>query len=225
MRYLAVVWAVAQKDLRIELRVRERVIAMAGFAALTVILMDYALDRTGMDVQSVSAGLLWLTIIFAGVLGLERGFKLEEDDAAFQGLLTSPVPIDAIYLGKVVANFVLIGLVTVLAMGAFGIIFGAPVFSRPVPLLLIFGFGMLGFTALGTFFSAISLRSTMGSTLLPILMFPLLVPMVVFGVTATSRIFAGRPIADVTGMVRLLAAFALIALFGGAALFRFVTEE
>ena len=85
--------------------------------------------------------------------------------------------------------------------------------------------GVLGFVAIGTLFSAISHRTTMGETLLPILVFPLLVPVVIFGVTATARLFVGRPVAEVSGNVRMLAAYAIVGLVSGVVLFRYVVEE
>jgi heme exporter protein B len=91
--------------------------------------------------------------------------------------------------------------------------------------LAVVGLGTLGFTALGTLFSAVTAGTTMGETLLPILIFPLLVPMVIYGVTATSGLFAGLPAGEVSGNLRMLAAFALVALAAGAGLFRFIVEE
>jgi heme exporter protein B len=150
---------------------------------------------------------------------------LEEEDGAFQGILLSPIPRDALYLGKVVANFILLSLVTLLVFGVFALFFGLDFGGHPVALAGVVLLGILGFVAIGTLFSAISARTSMGETLLPILVFPVLIPVVIYGVTATSSLFAGLPVSEIDGNLRMLGAFALVALAAGAGLFRYVVEE
>lgn len=225
MTYLRQVGAVVWKDLVVEMRTRERTLSMAGFTVLVGILFNYAVDPALVRMQDVAAGLVWMTIVFGGMLGLGRTFQLEAEDGAFQGVLMSPAPKDAIYLGKVTANFLLLWVVALLVLGVFGVFFGLDYGAHPLTLLLVMALGILGFVALGTLFSAVSSGTAMGETLLPILLFPLLVPMVIYGVSATGRLLAGRPVAEVAGNLRMLAAFTLVALFAGAGLFRFVVEE
>lgn len=225
MTYLRQLRAVLWKDLVVELRTRERTLAMAGFTVLVGILFNFAVDQTLVRIQDVAAGLLWMTIVFAGLLGLGRTFQLEAEDGAFQGVLMSPAPKDAVFLGKVAANFVILFVVTLLALGVFGLFFSLDYGSDPLALVLVMSLGILGFVALGTLFSAVSSGTAMGETLLPILLFPLLVPMVIYGVSATGSLLAGRPVAEVAGNLRMLGAFALVAVFAGAWLFRFVVEE
>ena len=204
--YLGQVYAIVWKDLLLELRTRERIAAMGAFAVL-------------------AAGLIWMTVVFGGLLGIGRTFYLEAQDGAFQGVLMSPAPKDAVFLGKTLANFVLLYLVSILIVGVFALFFQVELGASPGMLLLALALGALGFVALGTLFSAVSSGTHMGETLLPILIFPLLVPMVIYGVSATSRLLAGRPVAEVAGNVRMLGAFALLAVAAGAGLFRFVVEE
>ena len=225
MEYLRQVAALIWKDLVVELRTRERVAAMGGFTVLVGILFNYAIDPTVVEPQAIAAGLIWMTIIFGGMLGLGRTFLLEEEEGAFQGILLSPIPRDAIFLGKMVANFVLLTLVTALVFGVFAVFFGLEFGGHPWALVGVVLLGILGFVATGTLFSAISARTTMGDTLLPILVFPLLVPVVIFGATATADLIAGLPVSEVDGNVRMLGAFALVAVAAGAGLFRFVVEE
>lgn len=225
MSYLRQLRAVLWKDLLVELRTRERTISMAAFTVLVAFLFNHALDPARVDVQDVAAGLLWMTILFAGTLGIGRTFQLESEEGAFHGVLLSPTPKDAIYLGKVGANFVILLIITLLALAVFGLFFHLHYGDRPGTLLLVMALGILGFVALGTLFSAISTGTSMGDTLLPILLFPLLVPMIVFGVSATDRLLAGRPMEEIAGHLRILAAFALVAVAAGSVLFRFVVEE
>ncbi len=225
MEYLRQLTALISKDLALELRTRERIAAMGAFVVLVAVLFNYAIDRTAVSMQEIAAGLIWMTVVFGGMLGLGRTFQMEEEDGAFQGILLAPIPRDAIYLGKVMTNFILLVVVVALVFIVFGIFFGLRFGGEPLVLTLVMLLGVLGFVAIGTLFSAISHRTTMGETLLPILVFPLLVPVVIFGVTATARLFAGRPVAEVSGNVRILAAYAIVSLVAGAGLFRHVVEE
>lgn len=225
MSYLRQLRAVIRKDLLLELRTKQRFATMGGFAVLVGVLFNYAMNWAEVAPQDVAAGLIWMTLIFAGVMGVGRTFELEAEDAAFQGVLLSPIPRDALFLGKVVSNFILVFLVVLLVLAVFGLFFQLSYGNHPLVLLTVLGLGALGFVALATLFGAVSSGTALGETLLPILVFPLLVPMVVFGATATGRLLAGRPVSEVEGQLRMLAAFALIAMVLGAGLFRFVVED
>lgn len=225
MEYLRQMGALIWKDVVIELRTRERIAAMGGFTILVGILFNYAIDPTVVEPQAIASGLIWMTIVFGGMLGLGRTFQLEEEEGAFQGILLSPIPRDALYLGKVVANFILLTAVTILVFGVFTLFFGLQLGGHPLALAGVVLLGILGFVAIGTLFSAMSARTSMGESLLPILVFPLLIPVVIYGVTATSRLFQGLPVSEVDGNIRMLGAFAVVALAVGAGLFRFVVEE
>jgi heme exporter protein B len=223
--YLRQVRAIVWKDLLIELRTRERLAAMGAFAVLAAVLFNFSIDATATRPQDVAAGLIWMTLVFGGLLGVGRTFHLENQDGAMQGVLTSPTPKDAVFLGKMLANFVLLFVVSLLVLGVFMLFFSLELGTSPAMLVLVLGLGSLGFVALGTLFAAMSSGTSMGETLLPILIFPLLLPMVIYGVGATSRLMAGRPLLEVEGSVRMLAAFALVAVAVGATLFRFVVED
>lgn len=223
--YLRQVRTIVWKDLLLEVRSRERVVAMGAFAVLAATLFAFSLDATLTSPQDVGAGLLWVTLVFGGLLGVGRTFHLEAQDAALTGILTSPTPKDAVFLGKTLANFVILYVIALLMLGVFVLFFSLDLGSSPGTLLLVLGLGALGFVALGTLFAAMSSATSLGETLLPILIFPLLIPMVIYGVGATGRLMAGRPLAEVEGGVKMLAAFALVALAAGATLFRFVVED
>jgi len=223
--YIGQLWAIVSKDLLLEFRTRERIAAMGAFAVLAGVLFNYSIDTTTTRPEDVAAGLIWMTMIFGGLLGVGRTFHLEEQDGAFMGMLTSPTPKDAIYLGKTASNFVLLYVVALLVLGVFALFFGVDLGPNVVLVAMVLGLGALGFVALGTLFAAVSAGTSMGETLLPILVFPLLVPMVIFGVGATGRLIAGRPFSEVEGSVRMLGAFALAAIAVGAVLFRYVVED
>ena len=223
--YIGLVWAIARKDLLVEFRTLERLTAMGAFVVLIGVLFNFSIDTTVVRPQDMAAGLIWMTIIFGGMLGMGRTFSLEEQDGALTGILQSPIPLDALYLGKVLGNFVLLSMMVALVFGVFGMFFGLTFAGSLVSLVGVVASGVLGFVALTTLFSAMTTRSSMGEGLLPVLIFPLLVPIIVNGTTATNRLFAGRPFAEVDGNLRMLAAFAIGSTVVCAWLFRFVIEE
>jgi heme exporter protein B len=223
--YLRQVRVIVWKDLLLELRTRERIASMGAFAVLAGVLFNYSIDTSRVRPQDVAAGLIWMTIVFGGLLGVGRTFHLEGQDAAMQGVLMSPAPKDAIFLGKAISNFALVYAVSLLVLFVFMLFCGVEIGSSWAALALALGLGSLGFVALGTLFAAVSTGTRMGETLLPILLFPLLLPMVIYGAGATGRLLAGRPVAEVAANLRMLGAFALVALAAGAVLFRFVVED
>ena len=224
-RYLRQVWALAAKDLRVELRTRERFAAMGAFVVLTALLFNYAVDWTALNPRDIAAALIWMIIVLGGLLGLGRTFELEKEDGAMEGLLVAPVPRDALFLGKMVANCVILGAVEVLAVLIVALFYQADFTQNGLAITAVLLLGTIGFVSLGTLFSGITAGTRMGETLLPILLFPLLVPLVAFGASATSTLLAGFPAASVYGNLRILAAFSLLAVVSGMGLFRFIVEE
>ena len=223
--YLGLVWTIARKDLLVEMRTRERLSAMAAFAVLVPVLFNFAIDTAQVRPQVIAAGLIWMTIIFSALLGLGRTFQMEHKDSALAGILQSPIPLDALFLGKVTANFVLLMIIVTLVFIVFGLFFGLRFTGSSLTLAGVVTLGVLGLVAMTTLLSAIAASSTMVESLLPVLVFPLVVPVIIYGATATDRLLAGRPVAEVSGNLRMLAAFALVFLVAGAVLFPFVIEE
>jgi len=224
-RYLAQIRAIAAKDLRIELRTRERMVAMGAFIVLAGVLFNYALDRTVAHPRELAAGLIWLTIVLAGLLGLGRTFELEKEDGAMDALLATPLPRDALYLGKVLANTLLLWLVAALSVAVFWLFFQVELPRNPLPLVGVLLLGTTGFAAIGTLFGGITAGTRMQESLLPVLLFPLLVPLVTFGMRATADLLAGFPPEHSAPSLRILGAFTLIALTAGVGLFRFIVED
>jgi heme exporter protein B len=225
MTYLARLGAIVWKDLVLEARSGERIVAMGAFAVLAGVLFAFSIDTSTVRPQDVAAGLIWMTLVFGGLLGVGRTFSIEAQDEAFQGILTSPVPKDAVFLAKTLANFALLYAISLLVLFVFGLFFGLELGPNLGWVMLVLGLGSLGFVAVGTLFAAVSTGTSMGETLLPILIFPLLLPVVIYGAGSTGRLIAGRPFAEVEGNVRMLGAFALAAIAAGAVLFRYVVEE
>ena len=223
--YLRLVWTIARKDLLVEFRTHERLTAMGAFVVLIGVLFNFSINTAVVRPQDIAAALIWMTIIFGGMLGMGRTFRLEQEDGALSGILQSPIPLDALYLGKVLGNFILLSVMVALVFVVFGAFFNLRFSGNLLTLVGVVSFGVLGFVSLTTLFSALATRSSMGESLLPVLVFPLLVPVIVYGTSATDRLFAGRPVAEVSGNLRMLVAFAIIFTVASAGLFRFVIEE
>ena len=228
LNYISLVWTVARKDLVLELRTLERLIAMGAFAVLVGVLFQFSIDTSLIRVQTIAPSLIWMTTVFAGILGLGRTYIIESENKALAGVLQSPVALDVIYLGKVVSNFILLLLVTTLILIVFSLFFNL---SFPIEikgwlsLAGVFFLGVLCFVSIMTLLSAVAVNNTMGESIIPVLVFPLLVPVMIHAVTATNRIFANRPFVEIEGSLRMLSAMVLIFLMLGANLFRFAIED
>lgn len=228
LNYIALVWTVARKDLVLELRTLERLIAMGAFAVLIGVLFQFSIDTSLIRVQTIAPSLIWMTTVFAGILGLGRTYIIENENKALAGVLQSPVALDVIYLGKVVSNFILLLSVVTLILIVFSLFFNL---SFPIEikgwlsLAGVFSLGVLCFVSIMTLLSAVAVNNTMGESIIPVLVFPLLVPVMIHAVTATNRIFANRPFVEIEGNLRMLVAMVLIFLMLGASLFRFAIED
>lgn len=222
--FIAQAWAVARKDLILELRSRERFISMATFAVLVAVVFSFALDPA-VRARSIAGAMIWVTVIFAGTLGMGRAFAIEREADALTGVLVSPVDRGALFLGKWLANLAVVLAVEAVIFPVYGLFFGLS-YGRSLPALVaVVVLATLGFIALGTLFGAIAAHTRLGETLLPILMLPLLIPVVIFAAAATQRLLAGRPVAEISSQLRMLAAFDLIFLFVCTAIFGAVLEE
>lgn len=224
MAYLAQVWAVARKDLLLEARSRERFVSMATFAMLVAVVFSFALDPTVRS-RDIAGAMLWVTVLFAGTLGLGRSFALEREADAFTGVLVSPVPRGAVFLGKFLANLTVLLAVEAVIFPVYAILFGLGLGSALGGLVLVVFLATVGFMALGTLFGAITAHTRLGETLLPILLLPLLLPVVIFAASATQRLLVGRPLAEIGGNLRMLLAFDLIFLFVCTTIFGAAVEE
>lgn len=220
----AQVLAIAGKDLRLEMRSRERIVSMLTFAVLVAVVFSFSLDPT-IRARGIAGAMLWVTILFAGMLGLGRSFSMEREQDAMTGLLLAPLDRGALYLGKLIANLVLLLATEALIFPVYGLFFQFDFTRELGGLALVVLLASVGFMALGTLFSAIAANTRLGETLLPILLIPLLLPVVIFAAGATQRLLVGRPLAEAMASVRMLAAFDLIFLVLGTLVFAAVVEE
>ena len=180
--------AVAAKDLKVEARSREIVYTMAFFAAMVVLLFSFAFKDSTDDPSVVISGLVWISVIFAGTLGLSRAFDRERENDTMRGLLLSPIPRTAIFLGKSVsiAVFMLIVQAVVLPMAA--LLFAVDVFANPAELMGLLALATIGVSTVGSTFAAMLLRTRARDVLLPVVLYPILVPLFMAATFGTMAI-------------------------------------
>lgn len=194
MRFFRHAAAVAWKDLRVELRTREIVYTMLFFAAVVVVLFSFAFVQSdGKVVADVSAGILWIAIAFAGMLGLGRAFEREREGDTMRGLLCSPADRGALFLGKAAGIALFMLLVELVVVPMLGFLFDAPILARPIELFLLLSLATIGFAVVGSVFAAMLLRSRMREVLLPVVLYPIVVPALLAGTKGTAAIFAAPP--------------------------------
>ena len=222
-RYLRAIWAVLWKDLLAELRSKELLSSLVVFALLVVLVFNFALELDRGARESVAAGVLWVTAIFTATLGLNRTLAAEKDRGSLDGLLLAPVDRSALYLGKTLGNIVFMLLVQAVVLPVFSVLFNLSLF-RPL-LLGAVVLGTVGYAAVGTLLASMAAHSRSRDLMLPILLFPVAVPVLVAVVKASSGALAGLPWDEVAPWFNLLIAYDLIFLAGAFLLFDYVVEE
>ena len=203
--YLRTVRAVAEKDVRTELRAKEVVGAMTAFSILAAVVFGLAFDLRVPRPELVVPGILWVIILFTGVLGLHRSFGSEMDRGTLTGLLLAPVERSAIYLGKVAANLFFFLVVEALLVPALIILFNVNLLHPLILLGLLLG--TIGYAGIGTLFAALTARNLARETLLPVLLLPVLAPLFISGVGLTAVILDGRSSAEIWPWLGILAMY------------------
>lgn len=223
MGFLRKVLAIVQKDLAVELRTKEMLSSMFVFSLLVIVIFNFAFELRVQNVRKVAPGVLWVTFTFAGMLGLSRSFVLEKDKGCLEGLLLCPVDRSAIYFGKMLGNVIFMTVVEAIILPIFSVLFNISLF-QPV-LLLIVVLGTLGFAGVGTLFSAMAVHTRAREVMLPVLLFPVVVPAMIAAVKATGGILDGQAFSEIAHWVRLLAVFDVVFLAISFMAFDYVVEE
>lgn len=214
-----------RKDLRIELRKKESLVSMAFFGVLVLVTLSVAVGGGRGVSPETGAGILWVAVLFSGVLGLGRVFARERENGCVAALLVSPMRPGSVFVAKGLMNLTLMILSQVALVPVFFALFGqglAGGVAAVVPPLLLLD---VAFSSAGTLLSAIAAGTRRNEVLLPILLFPLLLPVVVLGVKASGAALAGGTVAEGLGTVESLAAFCLIYTTAGYLLFPFAARE
>jgi heme exporter protein B len=188
MQLLEAVWLVMRKDLLIEFRSREIIYTTLFFAVSVMLVFSFSFVREGIAVEGAAGGILWVAIAFSGTLALGRAFERERQNETLRGLLMSPAERPALYLGKLTGILILLAAVEVVVVPMVAFLFQAPLFRYPAMMLGLLLTGTLGFAAVGTLFAAMLVRTRSRDVLLPILLYPITVPVIIAGVRGTAAL-------------------------------------
>ena len=194
---------VLRKDFAIEVKSREILYTTLFFALSCVLVFAFALVRDGRAVEDVAAGILWIAISFAGTLALGRTFERERYGETLRALLLAPAPRPAIYVGKLLGIVALLVVAEAILVPLVALLFQAALFARPVLLAALLLTGTIGFAAVGTLFAAMLLRSRTRDVMLPILLYPITVPVIIAGVRGTAALL--QPVPDEASAVMWIA--------------------
>jgi len=193
MRVLRAAWLIARKDLVVEARSRELAYTTLFFAVSCVLVFAFAFVREGRAIEDAAAGILWVTLAFSGTLALGRAFERERQADTLRALLLAPTERAAVYLGKLLGLLVLMLAVEAIIVPIVGLLFAAPIGRAPLLLGALVVTGTIGFAAVGTMFAAMLVRAHSRDVLLPMLLYPIAVPVIIAGVRGTAAIFAQEP--------------------------------
>lgn len=210
MRFLRQSLTVAAKDLRSEFRSKEAINASLAFALVILLLFSFAFDPTAETTREISGGLLWLVFAFAGALILNRSFARELPNDCLDALVASPVSAAALFFGKALANLVLLLAVELVSLPVFGVFYNVRWTDRFWPLLLVLVLATWGVTVIGTMFSALTVNLRLRELMLPVLLYPMIIPALMAAMELTTQILAGEPLAAHFIWLRLLIGFDII---------------
>ncbi len=223
--WIRVALAISAKDLRVELRSRTALVGSLVFAALVLVIFNFARDATLVSTLVLAPSVLWITVVFASVIALNRGFALERENAALDGLLLAPASRSAIFGGKLLANLIFVFTVEAVTVPLFVLFFNVSVLAVLPGLVATLILATVGFVAVGTVYSAMAVKTRFAELMLPMLLLPFAVPVVIPAVQATSRLFEGRPLSEMIGLLRILALYDVVFLTASFWLFPVVVEE
>jgi heme exporter protein B len=220
--YLDVVATLVRKDLLSEWRTKDAVSGGLVFALLVLVVFNFAFDLRSDNVEEVAPGVLWTSFIFTGLLSIGRSFEVERERGTLDGLLVAPIDRGAIYLAKTISNVLVMGLVEVVTLPAFVALFDVRL--AWLDTVAVVALGTVGFAGVGTLVAAIAANTRARELMLPLLLFPLAVPVVISSVKATALAIGARP-AEALPWLQLLIAFDVILVAASFLVFEYVLEE
>jgi heme exporter protein B len=223
--WLRLALAVAAKDIRAELRSRTALLSAVVFAALVLVVFNFARDPTALAVVDLAPSVLWVTFALAAMLALNRAFTIERENAALDGLLLAPLPRGALFAGKLLANLAFVGTVEAITLPLFVLFFNVDLSRSWLGIVGVTLLATIGFVAVGTVFSAMAVRTRFAELMLPVLLLPFMVPPLIGAVQVTSRLLAGRPLSEMLGWLRLLALYDVVFVTLCAMAFSAVVDE
>lgn len=221
--FLRPVWVLLWKDILLEVRTRDLVVSVLVFGLLVVVVFNFALNVTPQQVTRLAPGILWVAFAFAGTLAMNRAFVREREQGGLDGLLLSPVSRDAIFLGKAAASFLFMLLVEVALLPVFAVLLNFSVLSFTLIFTIVLA--TLGFALVGTLFSAIAVQTRSREIMLPVLFFPVVLPVIIGAVEASTLAIGGESIVGLKRWLPLIGVFDALFLVICPWAFSIVSEE
>jgi heme exporter protein B len=223
LKFLRQVLAIVHKDLIAELRTKESLSAMVVFSLLVLVIFNFAFELQGVDITVLGSGVLWVAFTFSGMLGLGRSFAAEKDKGSMEGLLLSPVDRGAIFLGKGLGNLLFISIMEAVTLPLFALLNNVAVPWWPIiPYIFL---GTVGFAAMGTLLGAVAASTKMREVMLPILLFPVAIPLLMAAVKLTSGAIQGRDFSEISNWFSILITYDVIFVVVAFLVFEYVVEE
>ena len=208
MTFFRQAFTIMVKDLRAELRSKEAINASFAFALVILVLFSFAFDPDQEMIRNISGGLLWIVFAFAGTLVLNRSFVRELPNDCLDAMIAAPISRAAMFLGKSLANLVIVMAVELVSMPVFGVFYNVRWAQQFWPLLGVLALGAWGLTVIGTFLSALTVNIRLREIMLPLLIYPLMIPSLMSAMRLTTELIAGRPIVgDETVWLKMLISF------------------
>jgi heme exporter protein B len=221
--YLKAIGAIVWKDLVAELRSRELLSAMFVFSLLVILIFNFAIELQPNLRLTITPGVLWVTFAFAGTLGLNRSMAIEKDRGCLDGLLLVPMDRSAIYFGKALSNLVFMLIVVLVILPIYSVLYNINLFNPG--LLIVILLGSVGYVAVGTLLSSMAVQTRMRDVLLPVLLFPVVVPVLLAAVKASNGCMQNLPMNEIWPWLNILIAYDVILTAVAFMVFDFVVEE
>lgn len=218
--------AIASKDIRLELRTKQVLNIMFAFSIIVVVIFSITFDNVlsnNQIIKQLAPALLWISFIFAGILGINRTIAAEMENGSLEALKLSPISSSYIYMGKTLSNVVLTLIVELVTIPVFIVLFNSNIPNLYL-LLIIMITGTVGFSAVGIMLSALTINTRTREILLPVLLLPLLLPVIIPAVLATSKIFLGQGLENIVDELRIMVVYDIVFFTLASMLFEYTIE-
>ncbi|MCC6543905.1 MAG: heme exporter protein CcmB [Nitrospirae bacterium] len=225
MIFFRVIRWIVWKDLLSEIRSRENISSMFFFALIIILIFSLSLSMDTEMVKEMIPGILWIAFSFTGIIGLGKSFLVETQNDCMENLLMAPIPKGAVYLGKLLGNFLFMLVVEIIIFPLFVIFFNLDIFGQIPMIMLICFLGTLGLAAMGTLLSAMTVQIKAREVMFPLMLLPLVVPVIIGAVEATKGAINADPLKLYQQWIQLLAVFDLVFLIVSYWLFEFILED
>ena len=225
MNQVALTWVLAEKDLKVECRSPQAFLTTVFFALLILVIFNFAFDPGSQATREATPGILWVSLLFPGIIQLNRSFQAEMEEGTLYGLILSPIDRGLLYFGKLLANWSFLVVVDLFVLVAFVIFYNFSFSVQMLWVVLMIVLASVGFTAVGTVFAAMLSSIRTREVLLPILLFPIIIPIILAAVNGTQEVLILEEVQFLSRWLQLLIAFDVIYVAAGFVLFDYVVAD